>query len=162
MSNLIQWLPKLEELSEYNGQYTVYIEAIYQIFYRDFVESKPIFQGTKLGLKRYPLSQGKEATFWHMVTEGNIENERLIDFRRAERIRWPKPIIENSNSDNIIKIWTEHRNSEERIHLWLYDVAYLIVLNKRKGYILPWTAFPVKYNHQKIKYEKRWKKYKNL
>ncbi|MNH30689.1 hypothetical protein D3C79_909980 [compost metagenome] len=44
----------------------------------------------RLGLKRHPVIQGKEATFWHMISEGNDEAERLPDLRRCERIRWPR------------------------------------------------------------------------
>lgn len=56
-------------------------------FYLDFLDSKPVFQGRRLGLKRHPLSQGKEATFWHMISEGTTEEKRTPDFRRCERIR---------------------------------------------------------------------------
>lgn len=38
------------------------------------------------------MADGKEATFWHMIQEGRIEEDRTPDIRRCERIRWPKPI----------------------------------------------------------------------
>jgi hypothetical protein len=72
-----------------------YLDALYAWFTQDFIDSKPVFQGRRLGLKRHPMSHGKEATFWHMIQEGKEEEQRTPDFRRCERIRWPKPIIEH-------------------------------------------------------------------
>jgi len=49
--------------------------------------------GKRLGLKRHPMTQNKEATFWHMIQEGSVESERIPDIRRCERIRWPRPSV---------------------------------------------------------------------
>ncbi len=70
----------------YGGDFSRYLEAIYRIFCADFVESKPVFAGKRLGLKRHPVIQGKKLRFWHMISEGNDEAERLPDLRRCERI----------------------------------------------------------------------------
>lgn len=157
--SLPSWLPSLEEFKDYGGDYEVYLEAIYVIFCNDFIDNKPVFQGRRLGLKRHPLTKGKEATFWHMVSEGKVEEDRLLDFRRTERIRWPKPIIENSEY-GAIKIWREKRSSEFRVHIWFYDASYLVVLNERRDYTLPWTAYPIEYENQKRKLNKRWERNK--
>lgn len=159
MEEQSDWLPELELFEKYNGQWNSYCEAIYKLFQTDFIESSPCFQGKKLGLKRHPVIAGKEATFWHMISEGENEEERTPDLRRCERIRWPRPIIENDSHPSL-KIWTEKRNSEDRIHIWLEDDGYLVVLNKRKGYILPWTAFYVAHQRQKMKYLKRWERHR--
>mgnify|MGYP005855260721 CR=1 FL=1 len=150
------WLPGLEELGAYGGDWGRYLEAIYAIFCADFVRSKPQFRGARLGLKRHPVIEGKEATFWHIISEGSDEKERLPDMRRCERIRWPRPIIENEESPEI-KVWTEVRKGEERIHLWLEAEGYLTVLNRRRDYLL-WTAY-VDREHQRKKYHKRWERY---
>jgi hypothetical protein len=93
-----------------------------------------------LQLKKHPLHQGKEATFWHFITKGEEEAERIPDLRRCERIKWPKPIIEN-NGDMIIKTWENVRNGEKRILLFIEEENYLVVLAGRNGYLLPWTAY---------------------
>lgn len=151
-------LPKLELFEDYGGNWNDYIEAIYSIFRTDFVENKPAFRGKRLGLKRYPISQDKEATFWHFTSEGASEEERTPDFRRCERIRWPAPTINNSE-DQCIKVWAEPKGSNLRIHLWFEAEGYLVVLDDRKDYILPWTAFYIEREHQKRKYNKRWLRY---
>jgi hypothetical protein len=111
-----EWLPDLEEFNAYGGDWSRYIEALYQFFCQDFVASKPQFRGRRLGLKRHPVIQGKEATFWHMTSEGSTEDERTPDFRRCERIRWPAPIIEHSLAPEL-KVWAEPKGKNQRIHI---------------------------------------------
>ena len=55
-------VPSLITLNEYSGNFTEFFEAVYEIFKKDFVDSKPNFRGTRLGLKKYPLVDGKEYT----------------------------------------------------------------------------------------------------
>ena len=154
----IEWLPELVLFNDYGGNWERYLTAIYDYFCVDFVDNKPSFQGVRLSLKRHPVINGKEATFWHMISEGDKEDERIPDFRRCERIRWAKPIIEKGSEP--VKIWREVRNGETRIHLWLEAASYLVVLSERKGYILPWTAYLVERDHEKAKLNKRWEKNK--
>lgn len=152
------WLPPLVLFSEYNGNWELYLDALYAWFKQDFIDSKPVFQGKRLRLKRYPLSQGKEATFWHMTSEGSDEESRIPDFRRCERIRWPKPVIEN-DSDPTVKVWRNQRGREKRICLWLVQENYLVVLADRDEYILPWTAYLVEKPHQQRKLEREFEEY---
>ena len=150
---LPDWLPGLVLFEDYNNNWEQYLDALYSYFKADFVDSKPVFQGQRLALKRYPLSEGREATFWHLISEGTSEENRSIDLRRCERIRWLKPIIENS-ADDAVKLWKNIRRGEIRICLWLENQEYLVVLTERKGYILPWTAYVVTEPHRKRKLQK--------
>ena len=120
--------------------------------------TNPRFQGRRLGLKRHPLSQGKEATFWHMTSEGRDEESRIPDFRRCERIRWPKPVIEH-DADPAVKIWRNQRGREKRICLWFEQEQYLVILADRGEYILPWTAYLVEKPHQQRKLRQEYEEY---
>jgi len=151
-------LPKLIIFNDYNNNWELYEDALYGFFKADFIDSRPIFDGIKLALKKYPLYKNKETTFWHLITEGKEESTRTPEFRRCERICWPKPIIENSKDSNI-KLWEAIRNNENRIHICYGAWEYLVVLSKRKGYILLWTAYPIKYNNYKRKLEKEYNYY---
>lgn len=151
-------LPDLIKLNDYGGDWDKYLNVIYQIFVNDFIKTKPKFQNQNLQLKRHPLFQDKEATFWHFITEGKSEEQRLPDMRRCERIGWPRPIIENSN-DESIKIWENTRKKETRICLCYGNWEYLVVLSKRKNYILPWTAYPITRSHAKNKIIREYNKY---
>ncbi|MBT4132242.1 MAG: hypothetical protein HN929_03835 [Chloroflexi bacterium] len=158
MSDTPEWLPPLVLFADYSGDWDAYLDAVYAFFWADFVEDKPIFQGSRLGLKKYPETRGKEATFWHMIQEGAVEEERTPDFRRCERIRWPRPIIENS-TDAAIKVWRNTRKGGERICLWFEEDSYLVVLADRGKYILPWTAYPVEREHQQRKLQREYEEY---
>jgi hypothetical protein len=161
MSESPDWLPPLVLLSDYGGDWNAYLDTLYAGFKQDFIDSKPVFQGRRLGLKRHPMTNGKEATFWHMIQEGAVEEERTPDFRRCERIRWPKPVIEH-NDDPAIKTWYNQRGKEERVCLWFTQENYLVILADRGDYILPWTAYLVEEPHRQRKlqreYEEYWRK----
>jgi hypothetical protein len=156
MTNYPDWLPEIVLFADYENDWEKYEKALYAFYCRDFVDSKPEFRGEKLAVKRHPIEQSKEATFWHIISEGKIEDERLPDFRRCERIRWPAPIIENvDDQDYTIKVWenTRHRG-EKRICIWFEAFEYLVILAKRKDYTLFWTAYPVTRNHRKRKLQR--------
>lgn len=159
MSNWPGWLPPLVLFEDYEGSWDRYLEALYDYFRKDFIESQPSYGGVKLALKRHPIVQGKEATFWHLISEGSGEADRIPDIRRCERIRWPRPIIENGNAP-LIKAWENERKGEKRICLWLENQDYLVILAKRKNYILPWTAYMVTQPHQKRKLQHEYEAYK--
>ncbi len=154
----VDWLPELEPLGDYAGDWDRYFEAIYRFFCDDFVDMKPHFRGKRLGLKRHPIIEEKEATFWHFISEGKVEDERTPDLRRCERIRWPAPVINNSEDENL-KIWAEPSGSNQRIFIWFEEESYLVILEDRGKYILPWTAYYVEKEHRRKKYIKRWKRY---
>ena len=158
MTSPPSWLPKLIHLESCGGNWERYLDMLYACFKADFVDSKPVFQRQKIALKRHPMSQNKEATFWHLISKGKVEEERHIDLRRCERIRWPKTIIENSE-DKSVKIWKSTRKSEVRICLWLEKQEYVVILAERKGYILPWTAYMVTKPHRKKKFQKEFENY---
>ena len=94
-----------------------------------------------------------------MISEGSFEEERTPDIRRCERIRWPRPFIEQED-DADLKVWSEFRGSEERIHIWHEEENYVVIVACRRGYYLPWTAYTL-YKNQKEKMRKRYNRYKN-
>src|SRR5574344_485125 len=110
------WLP---ELIKYDSKtsWDDYIESIYRHFKREFIDSKPIFKGETLALKKHPGRNGKEATFYHITTEGEDEDAREFDPLRCERARWPKAIIEDDYVG--LKIWENTRYNKKNIVIWL-------------------------------------------
>jgi hypothetical protein len=153
------WLPGLIFLADYDGDWERFLDALYEVFRADFVENMPAYRGRRLALKRHPMTNGKEATFWHMVSEGDREEDREIDLRRCERIRWPRPIIEHADEPTI-KVWANRRKGENRICLWLEEQEYLVILADRRGYLLPWTAYPVTQPHRKRKLQKEYEEFR--
>lgn len=145
-----EWLPALMTLAEYSGNFPTYLEAVYQAFRADFVNSFPTYPAKRFALKRHPMSDGKEATFWHLVSSGPNEEERLPDLRRTERIRWPRPIIESLGSDRIHS-WKNRRGNQERLVIAIDDFSYVVILEDRTDYVLLWTAYFVEETHRREK-----------
>ncbi len=149
------WLPELVLFEAHGGDWPRYVEAIYAVFRRDFVVTRPQYRGRPLNLKRHPMSEGREATFWHFISEGANEAERTPDFRRCERIAWPRPIVEAAESGRI-RGWTNTRGREERVVLAVEDFSYIVVLADRGDYLLPWTAYTVTHHHQRQKLQREY------
>src|SRR3954470_4913744 len=152
------WLPALLRLSDCGGDWHRYREILYEAFCKDFVQSCPAFRNQAVRLKRHPVIEGKEATFWHFVTEGSNEADRMPDLRRCERIRWPRAIIERSD-DPSLKVWENERHGDRRICLWLEREEYLVVLADRGTFVLPWTAYLVTEAHRKRKLQNEYEDY---
>jgi hypothetical protein len=155
MSGEFEWLPDLVTLRDCDGDWPKYLAMIYEHFCNDFVRSKPAYTGKRFALKRHPVSQGKEATFWHLISEGKNEEERTPDMRRCERIRWPRPMIEAIKSDCVC-VWRNTRGRNERILIAVDDFSYVVVLDDRAEYVLLWTAYSVEHDHQRRKFQKEY------
>lgn len=155
-------LPEKICLEDYGGNYKAYIEAIYNIFERDFILHHTKFGRHELKLKFNPLFQERAYTFYHMTHKGEIETDRQPDLRRCECLPWARPAIENVTAWNL-KFWRQTRqHSKNRVCIALEtDIeTYFIILEVRDTFILLWTAFLVEYRHQakkKLKEYVEWK-----
>jgi hypothetical protein len=164
MSYNFSWLP---ELVHNPGNWNEYCEILYQFFFQDFVASKPTFGNKKVRLKREPVTKNKEATFWHFISENlsgsTSENERIPDFRRCERIRWPKPVMEQYPSEEKIRWWKTKRQSRrgtsQRIVLALQDFCYIVIVEERADYVLPWTQYLVEESSRREKLKREYENY---
>lgn len=148
----IDWLPGLVEFEW--DRYAEGIERAYAVFWKDFGEAttRPMFQERRLGLKRHPETDGKSATFWHFITEGADEANRTPVRERLERIGWPRALIDEVGRDpSRVLIWVSLRGSAKRWVIALDDFSYVVILDDRGDYLLPWTAYPVNEPHRRRK-----------
>lgn len=155
MSDAVGWLPGLVLLQDCEGDWSRYIEGVYEFFRQDFILSSPTWIGQRVGIKRRPIVSGKEAGFWHLISEGEVEVDRLPDLRRCERIRWPRPIIEGFR-DARVRCWRTRHKADSRAVIALDDFSYVVVLALRKGYVLLWTAYCVEREHRKRRLEREY------
>lgn len=162
----VDWLPDLLLLEDSQGDWPNYLERLHNCFVADFVRSKPAWPGGKrVILKRYPEYDGKSATFWHMISEGKSETDRIPNMRRCERIVWPRPIMDEfddagpGTTSCRVLWWTELRGTETRYHLVPDDFSYLVVVADRGNVVLPWTAYHLEYTHQREKLRKKWREF---
>lgn len=151
------WLPELVHMADH-GEWAAYEAALYECFVLDFIQSRPVYRGTPLALKRMPITKGKEATFWHIISDGSVEEDRLINTRRCERVRWARAVIENSTAPEV-KMWVSKKNNEDRIHLWVEGDDFVVVIADRGTYLLFWTAYCVDREHQRQKLRREFAAY---
>ena len=147
----VSWLPKLIEFDSSKEDLNEYIEKVYKIFVEDYINQGVFFKNEKLGLKRIPLRNGKEATFYHIVSEGEDEENRAVNLDRCARIRWAKAILESNYVG--LKIWENKRRRKKNILVWFTEKDYLVVIRKNPNQKLFWTAYPVTREHTKEKLE---------
>ncbi len=168
-----KWLPKENELdiNDYQNE----MRKAYDIFYNDFITSKPKINGFEVMVRRYPEDETNHrySSFNHITTkdydkiQGNSSNycDRYPDIKRIERIAWVRKIIEHYDCKPIqncncrgVMTWYEQYRSTYRMNIMLYDENFLIVLEKNKnGFYFLITAF---YFDNVMERKKRYEKYK--
>lgn len=157
IENICLWLPPIIEFDEYENNWLEYNSHLHNIFLRDFINDKPVFQGKKVEVRINPTDNGVEHAFIHLTciskdTKADI-NDRTPDFRRCERIEWNRKIIENynclNNCSNCKKIsyYEQYYKNTIRIILLFSDVRFKIILEKRKNYFLLITGYYMQYNN---------------
>lgn len=162
------WLPDLICLEDYGNDWSPYEQAIYQIFKTDFIDTSPIFEGKNVHIRKHPMEFGKEEAYFHVTCQDYTKNgERIPDLRRCERIKWIKAFIENTSCDSYscdecsgIKIWSEPYKNASRVHIFLEEQRYMVVLEVRERYVLLVTAFYLQYDHALRKQVKHYNTYK--
>ena len=150
-------LPPLVKYENFSSD-EEFLDVLYEYFKQDFLLDKPKYKGISLRLKRMPIRNNREATFYHITTKGKNEDNRVIDIPRAERIRWIKPIIESN--DKTLMIWENNRKKEENILIFHEQENFLIVLRKRTNGLMFWTSYFVNKCY-KLKLIKEHDKYHN-
>jgi hypothetical protein len=165
------WLPYLVDYNSFGGDWKKYEAAIYAVFKKDFIDSKPKFEEKQVQIRRQPMVNNKEDTFIHVTHQDyNKNGERLPDMRRCERIRWVRSFIEKYNCDSSlcldcdgVKVWEEKapKGTGKRVHLLLEEERYMVVVECRNSYCLLITAFYFEYDHElkkKLKHSERFRK----
>lgn len=124
--------PDLILFDDFNGDWRAYEERIFEVFFAEIARGRLTFQGRRVSCRRNPETAGRWASFWHLVQEGPVEQDRHPDLRRCERIPWIKWIIDNAGSHPHIDQWRNCRGTEVNVLLW-YQEEYLVVLSERGG-----------------------------
>jgi hypothetical protein len=156
-----QWLP--EPLC-FGGNWDQFINIVYAVFKRDFINTRPIYKTLPVNHDTR-IIDGREAGFWHIVQKDEpLVKERVPDLRRCERVPWPKPIIENSN-DKSISVWKDERKKpgrprQIRVLIWLEDLDYIIVLRERPREMILITAYCIEFESHRQKLRKERDGYK--
>jgi hypothetical protein len=151
--------PDLVYFEDYSGNFQNYFNAVYKIFEKDFIKQSLNYEGQIVIVRKYPLVDGIHKTFYHITHQGEDENNRTPDFRRMERMRFPKFVIDNNKHQDIL-IWKNTRGRDERIVLFNETENYIVVLTERSDSYLFITAYFIETEHRKRKLLQEYETYK--
>lgn len=158
-------LEDLEELFgnlDWDGPNEEQLKQLYEIYLTEVCNMK--FKGQKIMVNknksRHPICKGRDQTFEHIITrESKHSQKRNFDPQRANRIHWIKPIVENSDR-NEIKYFEELNGKNQLQYFFWYEEKNFIVLIREifKGRVLI-TAYYVD-EYRKIGFKKKYENYK--
>lgn len=153
------WLPEQLYLNDYHGNWNLYIDDVYAYFRIDFIDTSSNFKGVPIHIRFNPLHHNKAAIFWHIISCGKDEENRLPDLRRCERIRWIKPIIECSTNE--VCIWETVRpykgQTQRRLNISLPNFEFLVILGVHTDRYDLITAFPIEWETKRKKLEQEYR-----
>lgn len=165
-----KWLPDILECVDFS-KWNEYLEGIYVIFKRDFIDSKPFFEGKIVNYRKAPMDGKYEHTFIHLTHKDEYHNssnpnDRVPDSKRSERIGWNRAIIENfkcnytcENCDKVL-YFEKYYKKNVRSYLLFKDAKFLVIIEKRESYNLLITGYYIEYNNAMNKYIEEYNKYK--
>lgn len=151
----------LPKLIGFSGDWRDYVEELYKVYERQIVQGKLEFLGLPVKTQYRPPSQGKGFGFWHVISEGQEEAERIPDFRRCERISWIAWVIRNVGIDSRISWWKNKRGSNTHVVLWVEEEDFAVILAERNGYYLLKTAYCTT-EHRRESMRRERERYKGL
>jgi hypothetical protein len=115
-----------------NGEPGKVFAMLYGIFCGDFRATPRQFINLPVWWDRRIVDPPYEEGFWHLITRKDYgTGDRLLDFRRAERLPWCGPAISNC-ADGCIKVWDyEEDDRRIRTYIWLEPHDYVVILEKQ-------------------------------
>lgn len=129
------WLSEPFSYEDYNGDWNSFISDVYLRFHSDLRDGLEL-RGKPVRHSRSD-DHGYERGFWHIVSEGD---DRTPDIRRAERIGWYKETVQNCDAPEVCR-WRRSRGKSSRVHLWIPEDDYILVLEERRNLFWLITAF---------------------
>jgi hypothetical protein len=129
MNNLPDWLP---DIISVDGSFDDVLSRLYNVFHRDFIERHPKLNDMEVWHdKRVKAGEIYEESFWHLIErDHNKQGKRSFDPRRAERLPWCAPLLNNSDQPQV-KYWICRENNRLICYVWLEDYDYVVILERR-------------------------------
>lgn len=138
------------------------VPELFKIFKKDFIDNTTYFMAYPVIVAKPKEGEKYPEIFWHIISQqskkGCKNNDtRLIDYKRAKRLCWIKPIIQQYKDEKITswKMKEFDKKSGKDIYkyyLWYKDGKFIVVLKciktKTKKFFIA-TAFYVFENNVK-------------
>lgn len=130
-------LVKIEQMAGVDSaeKWKNYVEVIYEIFCAEVANARLAYQGLPIKCRYHEPYDGKHFSFWHMISNGFVEEDRTPDFERCARIRWISFLICHADDPNFVRVWEQERKTKhgrkKRVVLWLYNHDYVVILEPK-------------------------------
>jgi hypothetical protein len=136
------WLP---ELVETDGDWDIVLTRLYKIFKQDFIINKCFYDEKVVSWDKRKLDSKYDEGFWHLISKKNpISEDRLFDSKRARKLPWCRPCIENCiNEYERLRVWENKEKGRTQVYIWLEDLDYVIILQNKIKYYFLITAYHV-------------------
>ncbi|MFT7099470.1 MAG: hypothetical protein ACJAS6_001352 [Rickettsiales bacterium] len=151
--------PDLILLSDYKP--SEYLEQIHQIFVSEVANGGLSFLDLPIMCPYHPSHDNKHFSFWHSMSEKketSKEEDRILDFRRCERVKWISYVIKNANDKEKVWCWENERKTKRglsrHIVLYLYQEQYIVILRKKLKRLELVTAY-IRKDHNGMIEEKK-------
>ena len=168
------WLP---DPILFEGDWDSFVRVLYVIFESDFKHGHPWYQNCPIWHDRrveHGDRYGYEEGFWHLVTRDEWvwnpatrrkEKNRLPELKRAARLPWAKPTIDNDFMPEVLT-WNFEQDTRRgmviRSYIWLKEHDFVVILErqaKRRGDIFMLiTSFHVDHGGKRIDLESRYER----
>jgi len=142
---MLEFLPEKLFL---DGEYDTIISRLYALFSADFKDNSVYYKQLPVVYDDRKIDSEYEEGFWHIITRQNeASSDRLLDYKRAKRISWIRPLIEHSDDKRLLK-WvansTDKRGNQViKTMVWYREEKYLVVLKEIPNKYFLTTAFYV-------------------
>jgi len=133
----------LPDLLAFDGDWDRYVERVYQRFVDTLVTVPVTFRGSRVSCRYSPASKGKHFAFWHLISEGADEEERIPDLRRCERVPWVAWSIQNADTHPDLVWWLGPRGRDNNVVILNQTERFAVILGERRAYYMLLTAYPV-------------------
>ena len=147
--------------SLFHGDWSAYKDALYSVFKRDFIDSKPTFGGLPVDIIHQQTLEDKERSFWHIISQGQDDSERKPDPDRCANLPRVKSLIEDDGNCSDYRLWVKwhDKTKKDRYYIWCKSIDYIVILEDRNSHYKLITAYNVMPNKVR-EYEKEYLKYK--
>lgn len=142
--------------------YKKYEDSLYNILKNDFVDHEVYFLNKRVYLDFNKMEDGKSDTFFHVVCG---DKKVYPNFRRMERIKFPRKIIENYGEYNNcpekckIKMFYKKIKGKKRYHLFSSEYLYMVVLEDEGKRMKLVTSFYIDRKYKLYNYEQDYQNY---
>lgn len=138
-------LPSRLEWKMFRGDATRYKDALYSVFQRDFLSGTLKFKGKNVDIIHEKFFEGKERSFWHVISEGDADVDRELDTERCASLPWARALIEDNGECDQFRIWKKwhDKSNRNRYYIWCVAVSYMVILEDRETHFKLITAYNV-------------------